>query len=219
MAHSIAVKSSELVPRRLARQTLVSCMAGYLLLGHSWNGQAEPLTPSEFCQAAKKQTLARSKLARVFALMQKGESPDSPDENWVEFPNASTLNKMAMMRPIYDMATAWTLPSGVLFISMVTTSSTADWYDYTDYCYRPNGTLAWMESELRTLPRGGARRIRTWVFSLDGKITSQTTRELNLATGKPLHNSSYIDRKEPVFLTPMHLPFTDLLATVYAGPH
>ncbi len=190
---------------------------GYIIFGQTATVHAEPLTPVQFCESAKKQAVVRSKLARVFALVPRGQDPDSTEGDWAEFPDVDTRNKIATLRPIYDMASAWTLPSGILFVSTLATSSSADWNDYTDYCYRPNGTLAWMESELRTLPRGGARRIRTWVFSQDGNVVSQVTRVLDLVTGKPLKTSSYIEREEPIFLTPQRLPFTELLAIVYRG--
>lgn len=204
---------SVLLPDARIRAVLAGWI-GLSFLGVPVRTQAEQQTASQFCESARKQTSFRAKMARVFAFVVKSQEPNSPNGDWIEFPDLDTVNKMAKIRSVYETAEVWNLNSGILFVSMYLTSSSGDWSNSVDYCYRPNGALAWMESELRTLPRGGARRIRTSVFSLDGKIVSQRTQVFDLGTGKPLKNSRFIDQEEHVYLTPMGLPFTSLLAVV-----
>ncbi len=180
---------------------------------------AQPQSANQFCLAAKKQTELRPKTSRVFGLVEKDNedsSGASQDGDWLEFPDLGTLRKMAGVRAIYDIAEVWTLPSGILFVSMYLTSESGDWASFIDYCYRPNGSLARIESDYRFLPGGGTRRIRTQIFSLDGKISSQYRRLFDIKTGKLLTTTSFPrDRDDPVYLTPSSLPFSSQLATVY----
>lgn len=191
----------------------------FLVFSFTGISLAEPQSASQFCQAAKKQTAQKSKIGRVFGFVEKSTEDSaqaSLNGNWLEFPDLGTLRKMARGSAIYETAEVWTLPSGILFVSMYLTSSSGDWSNFIDYCYRPNGSLAWMESDYRFLPGEGIRRIRTRVFSLDGKVSSQDIRFIHLSTGKPTTNARLVmDYEDPVYLTPTHLPFTSQLATVY----
>ncbi len=164
----------------------------------------------QLCQAARAFALKSPERVRIFSIVPFGDDPNAVLGDWREFPDIATRDKLAETRPIYDSLGVWKAPSGSYFVTTHSTSFTGDWGHMVDYCFRTNGTLAWMESELRTF-YGSVRRVRTRRFDANGRVTFSGVRVFNLQTDEPLQDPSFMDQDEPIYVKLKDLPVAELL--------
>jgi len=112
-----------------------------------------------------------------------------------------------------NLARVYSREKKVVFVEYQSTTGAGDWTLSADYCYRPDGTLASIRSELRTFA-GEMIVTRNKYFAVDGTLLSEDEQFLDLRTRKPRKpGRDFQDQQAPVVQNVSEWPFTDLLAT------
>lgn len=150
---------------------------------------------------------------RVFAVVSDG---DELDGEWREFPDAAARDRLSEARPLHALLDVCRAMSGFRYVSTRHTSRSGDWYHYVDYCYRADGSLAWMESDLRTF-YGNVRRVRVRRFDVRGQVVASVLRVFDLITDEPADAASFSDRDDPIHRTFTELPVARLLDAAYTS--
>lgn len=68
---------------------------------------------------------------------------------------------------------------------LMRTSPSGDWVQYFDYCYRADGTIAFVLADLRTF-LGDVRVVDRLYYAADGRRLRKTRRIFDLKTKKPI---------------------------------
>jgi hypothetical protein len=77
----------------------------------------------------------------------------------------------------------------------------------TQYCFRPDGTLAELQSELKSF-HGGVRVVRKMAFDAGGKQLLKTMQSFDLDSNQPVNiPADFWDFPPPIFLHVSDLPF------------
>ncbi|MFM9905940.1 MAG: hypothetical protein ACKVQJ_15365 [Pyrinomonadaceae bacterium] len=113
----------------------------------------------------------------------------------------------------YSISYNWVKGGKVVASNFTNFSPSGDWTMYIYHCFREDGTLARVKSELRTF-QGDYIVIRTQHFTTGGKQISKTTKYLDLTTHRPKKSSSQFNSSfspEDYFKKTSKLPFAHLL--------
>jgi hypothetical protein len=168
------------------------------------------------CDAAEKRAGPQTKGARIFADV----APDEPGAGpmWRSFPSMKALEHATPDGPPQTQASVWPPVGGVVFVSLFFASGSGDWAQFTDLCYRPDGTLARTVDTLNTFAGGdddrGVSRVHTLLFDGAGQIIRRRSKVLDLQTRKPVKTPfPSNDEKDRIFLRFADLPFSDLLSS------
>lgn len=173
------------------------------------------------CRAAAGKT--KTKPDRVFADTSEKVGSRSGEGSWREFPSPDALKGVGEDGAPNTQAFVWRFADGVVFVQLFFQSGSGDWAHFADHCFRPDGTLARVESTLNTFNaglldeefekgnEGGVSRIRTKYFGQDGRLLRKTSRLLDLATRKPIKRS-FMDQDDIIYKAMSTLPFYRLLA-------
>jgi hypothetical protein len=149
--------------------------------------------------------------ARRFADVSNYENNEP--ERWQEFPSGKALDKAWQDGKTYKSSNVWFSQSGDLTVTLFTLSSpSGDWVQYVTNYYRADGSLAKLNSELRTF-MGGLIVIRNRFYDTGGKQLKETTRYLDLQTRRPkrVKSDEFQDMEIPVYARTGSLPFHNLL--------
>ena len=149
--------------------------------------------------------------ARRFADVSNYEKNEP--ERWQEFPTSKALDKAWQDGKTYKSSNVWFNPGGDLTVALFTLSSpSGDWSQYVTNYYRADGSLAKLNSELRTF-MGNVIVIRNRFYDTGGKQLKETTRYLDLTTKKPkrVKQDEFQDMEIPVYAKTSSLPFYNLL--------
>src|SRR5207247_2086829 len=98
----------------------------------------------------------------VDALTKKSKEPnlifadtsDYTDEKalpkWQKFVSVNALEEFEETTALYSIAYNWRRNGKIIETNFTNSSESGDWAMYINHCYRPDGTLARVTSELRT---------------------------------------------------------------------
>jgi hypothetical protein len=110
-------------------------------------------------------------------------------EKWRKFASEKALEKFRETTETYTIAYNW-LKNGKIVVSNFTLfSGSGDWAKYVYHYFRMDGSLARVESELRTF-YGHYIAVRRLYFDRKGKMVHQSVKYLDLETKKPKKPSS-----------------------------
>lgn len=159
------------------------------------------------------------------AMIKKAKAPhlifaDTSDYNddgqstWQKFGSEKALEKFRTeTRETYAIAFNW-LQRGKLVRSNFTLfSPSGDWAQYDYHYFRADGTLAKLESELRTF-YGDMIVQRNFYFARNGKLLRQTTNYRDLRTNKPVKkpkDGDFQNTEVTIYKTVRKLPFARLI--------
>jgi hypothetical protein len=166
------------------------------------------------CDAAEKRAGPQTKGARIFADV----APDEPGAGpmWRSFPSMKALEHATPDGPPQTQASVWPPVGGVVFVSLFFSDPSGDWAQFSDLCYRPDGTLARTVDTLNTFAGGeddrGVSRVHALLFDGAGQILRRRSKVLDLQTRKPV-KAPFTDEKDRIFLRFADLPFSDLLSS------
>ena len=108
-------------------------------------------------------------------------------------------------------ARLWRRNGKIIFVTFLFQSGSRDWALYVNNYYRPDGTIAKIDSELRTF-YGDVSVERDWLYRPDGSLVSFDARCFKLSGHEPAQiDDNFIDKSVPLYQTVAHLPFQRLL--------
>lgn len=110
---------------------------------------------------------------------------------WKKFASEKALEKYRETSETYSIAYNWKKDGKVVASNFTDFSPSGDWTQYTFHYFRPDGTLAKVESELRTF-YGDWIVTRSYYFDTAGKRIKRTAKYLDLNTKKPKKPSKEI---------------------------
>ncbi|HXU63377.1 MAG TPA: hypothetical protein VN962_16880 [Polyangia bacterium] len=167
------------------------------------------------CDEAAKAT--KSKPDAVFADVSRTRQAD-----WRAFRDPQELKKGGHGgEPPDTQAFVWRFPDGVLHVQFFLTSESGDWAQFTNHCYRPDGTVARTADELNTFEAvaedagpgdEGITQLRVRHWSPAGKLLKKTSRVFDLQTQRPV-KAQVMEEQEVLFLRVSALPFYRLLTS------
>jgi hypothetical protein len=141
--------------------------------------------------------------ASLFSAMPQNQDPTR--DHWRRVASASLLQDAA--RNANSTAMISVRDGHVVYADFTLQNQFGDSTQTTQYCFRPDGTLAQLHSELRSF-HGGLRVVREIEFDSDGKQVSKTMQSFDLDTNRPAKvPSDFWDFPPPVFLRANDLPF------------
>lgn len=167
----------------------------------------------KYCKALDAMIKKRRGPEMVFADVSDYEKNKA---RWRKFASEKSLEKYREKSEAYTIAFVWRKEGKVVVTNFTLFSPSGDWAQYVYSYYRPDGTLARAESELRTF-YGDYIVIRRRYFGTKGRLISKSDKYLDLQSGKPKRpttdaisdNSSW--NKGDYFTSVSKLPFAHLL--------
>ena len=145
-----------------------------VLLAAATPAKASPETKSvdAICDAATKLDNAHKVQLRILADLSEAVQPQANDGRgrWREFKNDAEFNAYTTK---YDapntQARLWNAPDGTTITGMYFQSGTGDWSIDVDYCFRPDGSLARLDSTIGNLA-GGDSGERVTYYRADATV-------------------------------------------------
>ena len=165
----------------------------------------------------------------IDALVKRSKSPhlifadasDFDNENakrkWKRFNSEKEFEKARAASEFYDIAYVWRQNGKIAAANFTRSSPSGDWVHYIYHYFRPDGSLAKVESELRTF-YGNLIVEQDLYFDRRGRVLKQTRRFLDLQTQKPkkpekefLEGNADFVRRVDYYKRTSQLPFAALL--------
>ncbi len=112
-----------------------------------------------------------------------------------------------------NAALVWIRDGSVVAVNTATDSPSRDWLLYARYCFRQDGTLARVHSELNTF-YGHVSVIRDRYFAKNGEVIGSREKFLDIHTREPKKlrpEDDFIDEPLPIYKSVRKLPFYALL--------
>ena len=141
---------------------------------------------------------------------------DQEKSKWTRFKSEKALDRYREKSETYSIAYNWTRGGKVVATNFTDFSPSGDWTQYTFHYFRPDGTVAKVEAELRTF-YGDWIVIRDYYFDTSGRRTKKTSKYLDLNTKKPKRPTDEISSdssgafKVTIYKKVTTLPFVALL--------
>jgi len=173
--------------------------------------KAEVKTLDAYCKSidalAKKRKTPELVFADVSGLTDK-------TEKWSSFASEKALDKFREKSETYSIAYNWKKNGKIVVSNFTLFSGSGDWVKYVYHYFREDGTLARVESELRTF-NGDYIVNRRRYFDRSGKLIHKTEKYLDLTTKKPKKPEGGVMGDDPketdYYKTTSKLPFVHLL--------
>jgi hypothetical protein len=138
-------------------------------------------------------------------------------DRWRRFRFEKSLEKSRESHEADEIAYVWRNNGKVLAVNFTFTSESGDWAHYVFYRFRPDGSLAKIEADLRTF-YGDLSVQRGYYYSTGGRLISKHTRFRDLTTDKPKKpGDDFYDEKVNIYKTTGKLPFAKLLRKTRGG--
>ena len=174
--------------------------------------KAEVKTIDAYCKTIDVITKKAKKPDLIFA-----DTSDYTDQNstpkWQRFASEKALEKFRDKTETYSIALSWRKDGKIVASNLTNFSPSGDWAMYIFHCFRTDGTLARVKSELRTF-NGDYIITQTRYFNVNGKQINTTVKYQDLTTRKFKKPTSDFDSSfsdEDIFKTTAKLPFAKLI--------
>ena len=142
---------------------------------------------------------------------------DDSKAKWRKFSSEKALAKFRETTETYSIAYNWRKNGKLIHSNFTLFSPSGDWTQYVYHYFRPDGTLAKVESDMRTF-YGDMIVLETIYFDNKGKLLSKTKKYQDLTTQKPkkpskdfLRDFGELKSGEDYFKKVSKLPFARLL--------
>ncbi|MBK6749040.1 MAG: hypothetical protein IPG67_03270 [Acidobacteria bacterium] len=134
-----------------------------------------------YVKTIKKLSLGNDRHKIIFA---DTADPEQTKSKWKRFGSEKALEKFREKSETYSIAYCWKQGGKFVGVNFTDFSPSADWANYTFHYFRPDGTLAKVESEMRTFM--GDYIVQTnFYFNRSGRRIGKTRKYLDLTTKKP----------------------------------
>lgn len=138
----------------------------------------------------------------IYADVSKTENP-----RWRKFRSEKSLEKFRESNEVYDIAYVWRRNGKIVVVNFTFSSGSGDWAHYVFHRFRPNGTLAYVEADLRTF-YGYMSVQRTFYYDARGKLLKKRTKYRDVITDKPkTPGGDFYNNKVRIYKTTKRLPF------------
>jgi hypothetical protein len=138
---------------------------------------------------------------------------ESSTPKWRRFASEKDLNDFRDKTETYAIAYNWRRGRKLVQSNFTLFSPSGDWAQYDFYSFRADGTLAKIESELRTF-YGDLIVLRDFYFDARGELLRRTVRYRDLNTKRPVAKPNGEDFQTSdviVYKTVRRLPFSALI--------
>jgi len=143
---------------------------------------------------------------------------DDSKQKWRKFASEKSLEKYREnTAETYSIAYNWQRSGRIVKSNFTLFSPSGDWSEYVYHCFRPDGTLAKAEQEMRTF-NGDLIIIQDVYFDRTGKLQKKSVKYLDLRTKKSIKPTKEFleENKESIseadyFKKTSKLPFAHLL--------
>jgi hypothetical protein len=157
---------------------------------------------------------------RIFADLSDDAAPPMKGQGkWRAFRDKAELKKVAAEGAANTQAFVWRAADRIIYVELFSTSDSGDWAQYSDHCFRADGSLARLTDTLNTFNAvseneseddNGVSRIRIRYFAPNSRQLAKKSRLLGLTTKRPI-KSQYGDQPDVIFQHLADLPFAGLL--------
>jgi len=147
-----------------------------------------------FAQKAKGTGVIDSYVAGVKKITESKRNPkivvadtkeyEQEKSKWQKFTSETALEKFREKTETYSIAYNWKSDGKVVATNFTDFSPSGDWTMYTFHFFRPDGSLAKVESEMRTF-NGDYIIKKSFYIDEKGTLLKKTSRYLDLTTGRP----------------------------------
>ncbi|MGB6197964.1 MAG: hypothetical protein WA871_13865 [Candidatus Acidiferrales bacterium] len=179
----------------------------------------EARNPAQSVSAIEKSCvdiLARDKTAAPNYSIGKDDPQGGTPGPWQTFASAADLKKTAADASFEDQAWVWE-SNGTVVHARISVPSQA-WTIVADYCFRPDGTIGEITSDVQNFAVNEICR-REWKFDSRGRIQDITEKYLDMDTGKPKKQErDFGDVDTTIYFKVADLPFAALLPKPGAQP-
>jgi len=142
---------------------------------------------------------------------------DDSKAKWRKFASEKALEKFRETTETYTIAYNWQKNGKIIKSNFTLFSPSGDWAQYVYHYFRADGTLAKVESEMRTF-NGDLIVIQDFYLGAKGKLLKKTVKYRDLQTQKPikptrefLKNNADFSNDVEYFKKTSKLPFASLL--------
>lgn len=132
----------------------------------------------------------RTKRTRLFGAYTDLSSDAGPV--WHRQPPADT--------DVFDEMQVWRVGGRIRAANLLETTPSGDWSKLSKYCFRPDGSLAFIFSELRTF-YGNVRVEDRLYFDLTGRQIRTLRKAFDMNSEKPVRNPNFQDQETTIFPT------------------
>ncbi len=141
------------------------------------------------------------------AIVAMAVAGDPPAVGWQRFQSEDELQNMWKKDGTDDAAYIWFTEGKILFTAYTLQSNSGDWAVYARYCFRGDGAIASIESELRTF-EGNISAQRKWFFDSNGEIVQFSETFADLTTDKPTQpGEGFYNQETPIYKKVTELPY------------
>lgn len=109
--------------------------------------------------------------------------PESDKPDWKRFASTDALDKAREESETYTIAYSWKMDGKIAVSNFTYFSESGDWAQYVYHFFRPDGTLARVDGELRTFMDDCIIR-QSFYFKPDGRRIKKTLAYFDLITDK-----------------------------------
>lgn len=184
--------------------------AGLLLMGWTMAARSAAqvteralASPAGYCSQAEAYARQHRNIALLFSAVPQNTDPAR--DRWHRLASHGELQTAE--KNANSTAVVTRRDDHVILVDATFQNQFGDSVEAVQYCFRTDGTLAHLHSELTSF-HGGMKVIRDVAFDEAGKQTSNRLQSFDLETGKPRQlESDFWDFPPPVFLHVSELPF------------
>lgn len=175
-----------------------------LALHSSSLAQQRSESPDEDAYCSKAQTYAAQHATEALRYIAIPQHTNPAQDYWRRA--ASSIALQTAEKNLDSTAAVTTRDGKVIFAGFIFQNQFGDWVDAANYCFRPDGTLAQMHSELRSF-HDGMKVVRVVTFNELGKELSSNLNSFDLESGKPAKVlPDFWDSRPPRFMHVSELP-------------
>ena len=139
---------------------------------------------------------------------------NSNTDRWRKFASEKALDKFRDGSETYDIAYNWRSGGKLIASNFTHSSPSGDWVNYVNHCFRPDGTVARVETDYRTF-MGDFKVVSMRYFNSSGRQISSSIRYLDLQSGKAKDASDGVmgdaESRAEYYKSVKKLPFAKLL--------
>lgn len=177
------------------------------LTGAAQNANKEATQIRQACDSAKNYPAQHKNDALLFSAVPQNQDPAR--DRWRRLTARGEFDAAANNGN--STASVWMRNAKVEFVEAVFRNQFGDSTQSVQYCFRPDGTLAQLHSELKSF-HSDLRVVREIEFNDAGKQILKTTQSFNLTSGQPQKiPMDFWDFPPPVFAHVSELPFAKQL--------
>jgi hypothetical protein len=177
------------------------------LTGAAQNANKEATQIRQACVSKKNYAAQHKNDALLFSAVPQNQDPAR--DRWRRLTSRGEFEAAANNGN--STASAWMRNAKVEFVEAVFRNQFGDSTQSVQYCFRPNGTLAQLHSELKSF-HSDLRVVRQIEFDDASKQLLKTTQSFNLTSGQPQKiPADFWDFPPPVFARVSDLPFAKQL--------